>query len=214
MTAGAASDQRCYPAVGMPSRLSASARREQLLAVALSTFARAGYHETSMNDVADAAGVTKPVLYQHFESKRELYQALLDDVGERLVAAITTATNGIQSGREQTQRGFRAYFRWVADHPEAFVLLFGGASRQDAEFAEAVRRFTAEAAHAIAPLIAAGIDDEHRFTLAHALVGLSEGASRRLVERGENFDPDDVADQLSAFAWAGLRGIAQPVAIR
>ncbi len=76
----------------MSSRLSANARREQLLDVALDTFARAGYHETSMNDVADAAGVTKPVLYQHFESKRELYQALLDDVGARLVAAITEAT--------------------------------------------------------------------------------------------------------------------------
>lgn len=195
----------------MSSRLSANARREQLLEVALTAFARAGYHETSMNDVADAAGVTKPVLYQHFESKRELYQALLDDVGERLVATITKATAGLESGREQTERGFRAYFRWVADHPEAFVLLFGGASRQDVEFAAAVRRFTAEAAQAIAPLIAAGIDDEHRLTLAHALVGLSEGASRRLVERGEDFDPDDVADKLSAFAWAGLRGITQPV---
>ena len=46
-----------------------------------------------MNDVADAAGVTKPVLYQHFESKRDLYQALLDDVGHRLVTAVTTATS-------------------------------------------------------------------------------------------------------------------------
>jgi AcrR family transcriptional regulator len=195
----------------MSSRLPANARREQLLEVALTAFARAGYHETSMNEVADAAGVTKPVLYQHFESKRELYQALLDDVGARLVGAITTATDGVESGREQTQRGFRAYFGWVADHPEAFVLLFGGASRQDVEFATAVRRFTAEAAQAIAPLIAGGIDDEHRLTLAHALVGLSEGASRRLVERGAEFDPDAVADQLSAFAWAGLRGITQPV---
>lgn len=195
----------------MSSRLSANARREQLLEVALTAFASSGYHETSMNDVADAAGVTKPVLYQHFESKRELYQALLDDVGERLVTAITKATTGVDSGREQTELGFRAYFRWVADHPKAFVLLFGGASRQDVEFAEAVRRFTAEAANAIAPLIVAGIDDEHRLTLAHSLVGLSEGASRRLVERGEDFDPDTVADQLSAFAWAGLRGITHPV---
>ena len=50
----------------MPSRLSATARREQLLDVALEAFARPGYHETSMNDIAEAAGVTKPVLYQHF----------------------------------------------------------------------------------------------------------------------------------------------------
>src|SRR4029079_6061865 len=119
----------------MTSRLSATARREQLLDVALEVFAHSGYHDTSMNDVAEAAGVTKPVLYQHFESKRELYQALLDDVGERMVATISEATGGVTSGREQNCRCFAAYFRWVAENRDAFVLLYGGASRQDQEFA-------------------------------------------------------------------------------
>ena len=86
-------------------RLTATARREQLLDVALGVFARNGYHDTSMNDIADAAGVTKPVLYQHFDSKRELYQALLDDVSTRLLTAIVTAAAGATDGREQTERG-------------------------------------------------------------------------------------------------------------
>ena len=72
------------------------------------------------------------------------------------------------------------------------MLLYGGASRQDEEFAAAVRQVTAEAAPAIAPLIDADIDPEHHLTLAHAIVGLAEGASRRLVERGGDFDPDVV----------------------
>ena len=164
-----------------------------------------------MNDVADAAGVTKPVLYQHFESKRELYQALLDTVGARMVQAIRTATADVTSGRERTERGFRAYFRWVAANPEAFVLMYGGASRQDQEFAHGVRRVTDEAARAIAPLIDGVVDDEHRMNLAHALIGVSEAVSRRLVEQGADFEPDVVADQLSSFAWAGLRGVTQPV---
>ena len=188
-------------------RLSATARREQLLDVALVVFARNGYHDTSMNDIADAAGVTKPVLYQHFDSKRELYQALLDEVSNRLLTAIVTAAAGATDGREQTERGFRAYFRWVAEDHDAFMLLYGGGTRQDDEFAHAVRRVTAGAAEAIAPLIAADIDDEHRFTLAHALVGLAEGASRRLVERGDRFDPDQIARQVSDLAWAGLRAV-------
>ena len=192
---------------GNSRRLSATARREQLLDVALEVFAGAGYHGTSMNDVADAAGVTKPVLYQHFESKRELYQALLDEVGARLLGAISAATSGTVDGREQTELGFRAYFRWVAEDHDAFQLLYGGGSRRDEEFSRAVRRVTAEAAAAIAPLIAADIDDEHRLTLAHALVGLAEGASRRLVERGEAFDPDVLARQVSDLAWAGLRAV-------
>jgi len=193
----------------MTARLHASARREQLLDVALEVFARAGYHGASMNDVAEAAGVTKPVLYQHFESKRELYQALLDEVGARLLQAIGSATTATTDGREQTERGFRAYFRWVAEDHDAFRLLYGSGSRRDEEFNQAVRRVTAGAAVAIAPLIAVDIDDEHRLTLAHALVGLAEGASRRLVERGESFDPDVLARQISDLAWAGLRGVGR-----
>ncbi len=191
----------------MTSRLTATARREQLLDVALEVFARSGYHETSMNDVADAAGVTKPVLYQHFESKRELYQALLDEVGARMLGTIVDGTSDAIDGRSRTELGFRAYFRWVAEDHAAFMLLYGGASRLDPDFNRAVRRVTSGMALAIAPLIEADIDDEHRLTLAHALVGLAEGASRRLVERGVDFDPDVVARQVSDLAWAGLRGI-------
>ena len=64
----------------MAARLPAPARRTQLLEVALEAFAEHGYHLTSMNQVAEAAGVTKPVLYQHFRSKKALYQELLDEV--------------------------------------------------------------------------------------------------------------------------------------
>jgi AcrR family transcriptional regulator len=191
----------------MTSRLSATARREQLLDVALEVFAHTGYHDTSMNDVAEAAGVTKPVLYQHFESKRELFQALLDAVGARMLNAIREGTAEATDGRSRTELGFRSYFRWVAADHDAFMLLYGGASRRDQEFSRAVRRVTNGMVQAIAPLIAADIDDEHRLTLAHALVGLAEGASRRLVERGQEFDPDVIARQVSDLAWAGLRSI-------
>ena len=105
------------------SRLSAADRREQLLAVALKVFAQRGYHSTSMNDIADAAGVTKPVLYQHFDSKRALYTATLEAVGESMIAALTSATSASPSGKEQTAAGMVAYFRWVADDPDAFSLI-------------------------------------------------------------------------------------------
>jgi AcrR family transcriptional regulator len=194
----------------MSTRLSAPARREQLLDVALQVFARAGYHGTSMNEIAEAAGVTKPVLYQHFDSKRELYRALLEEVGARLISSIFKATSAATDGKSQTALGFRAYFRFVADDHDAFSLLFGGGSRRDPEFADVVKSITGEAAQAIAPLIAVDIDPAHRFTLAHALVGLAEGASRSLVERGEQFDPDEIAREVAALAWAGLRAVHPP----
>jgi AcrR family transcriptional regulator len=189
------------------TRLPATARREQILDVALVVLGRAGYHGASMNDIADAAGVTKPVLYQHFDSKRDLFHALLDEVGNRLLTAITVATADVSDGKSQTERGFQAYFRWVANDHDAFMLLFGGGARRDDEFNTAVRRITDLAASSIAPLIAVDIDPEERRTIAHALVGLAEGASRLLVERGDDFDPDEVARTVSRLAWAGLRAL-------
>ena len=98
-------------------RLSADARREQILDVAVDVIGRAGYYGASMNDIAEAAGVTKPVLYQHFDSKSDLYAALLDTVGERMLAAIAKATADATDGKQQTERGFQAYFRWVSTTP-------------------------------------------------------------------------------------------------
>ena len=191
----------------MAPRLPASARREQILDVAVQVFARNGFHGTSMNDVAEAAGVTKPVLYQHFVSKQELHLALLDEVGRRLLAAISKATAGATSGREMTELGFRAYFRFVADDHDAFRLLYGTGASRDDEATAAVRRLTAEAAAGISPLIAVDVDPVHRRVLAQGLVGMAEGVSRYLVELGGGFDPDLIGQQVADLAWAGLRSV-------
>ncbi|MBG7603976.1 MAG: TetR/AcrR family transcriptional regulator [Actinobacteria bacterium] len=191
----------------MSPRLTANARREQILDVALEVFATAGFHGASMNEVAEAVGVTKPVLYQHFDSKRDLYQALIDEVGSRLVASIAKATAEATDGKSQTELGFQAYFRWVSEDHDAFRFLFGSGTRRDDEFNTAVQRINAEAAEAVAPLIAVDIDEGHRRMLAHGIVGLAEGASRLLVELGDDFDADEVAREVSALAWAGLRAV-------
>lgn len=191
----------------MHIRLPAGERREQIIDVAIPVFARRGFHGASMNDVADAAGVTKPVLYQHFASKQDLYLALIDDVGKRMITAISKGTAGATDGKSQTELGFQAYFRWVADDRDAFLLLFSTQANRDESATLAIRRITSDAASAIAPLIAVDIDHEKQRTLAHGLVGLAEGVSRRLVERGEDFDPDDLARLVANLAWAGLRSI-------
>lgn len=191
----------------MSMRLPAPARREQILDVSVQVFARNGFHSTSMNDVAEAAGVTKPVLYQHFNSKQDLYLALLEEAGNRLRNAVAKAVSVAANGKEQTELGFKAYFRWVADDHDAFLLLFGSRASRDEESTTTIRRITAETAHAIAPLIAADIDDEHRRRLAQGLVGLAEGVSRHLVERGEQFDPEVLGQQIADLAWAGLRAV-------
>lgn len=189
------------------NRLSAQARREQILDVAIDVFAPAGYHGASMNDIAEAAGVTKPVLYQHFDSKQDLYLALLAEVGGRMLGAITAAQSDATNGRELTEYGFRAYFRWVANRPDEFSLLYGGSARNNADFANYLKGFVDDVAESIVPLIDVDLDRERRQTLAHGLIGMAESASRYLVSSGREFDPDEIARDLSSLAWAGLRAV-------
>src|SRR4051812_8003488 len=165
----------------MAARLPAARRRRQLLDVALEVFAANGFHATSMEQVADAAGVTKPVLYQHFGSKRNLYLELLQDVGSQLTEAIAKAVTEAGSPRQQVEAGFRTYFHFVAGNMSAFTLLFGSGARRDEEFSDTVRKVEEGFAELIAPLIEAGVTGEHRRLLAHGLVGLAEGIGRYWV---------------------------------
>src|SRR5271155_5534856 len=94
-------------------RLTAGQRRRQLIAVALELFAVRGYRATTMDDIAEAAGVTKPLVYQHFSSKRALYLELVESVSAELLGAIAEATAKADGPRQQVELGFAAYFRLV-----------------------------------------------------------------------------------------------------
>ena len=190
------------------SRLPAARRRRQLLEVALAVFGEQGFHQTSMNDVAEAAGVTKPVLYQHFRSKRDLYREVLTDVGGQLLDAITKATTAARSPHEQVELGFVAYFRFVATNEAAFRVLFGGGTRRDEEFAAQVAQVEGAIAEAIATLIdVEGLTGAQRRQLAHGLVGLAEGTSRLWVAEGAEEQPEQLAALVADLAWRGLRGV-------
>jgi AcrR family transcriptional regulator len=188
-------------------RLPAEQRRLQLLSVAVEVFAERGFHATSMDEVAEAAGVTKPVLYQHFPSKRALYRELLDEVDAQLVTRLVDATTSAASGRERVQDGFAAYFRFVAENRAAFRLLFGASVRNDAEFTVVAERAIDRIAALIADLIEIEAPPEHRQVLAHAIVGMAEATSRRLANDDAEDDPDRLAGWLAEMAWFGLRGV-------
>ena len=192
----------------MSMRLPAPARREQILDVSVQVFARNGFHSTSMNDVADAAGVTKPVLYQHFRSKRDLYREVLTEVGTHLLDSITKATTAAPSPHEQVELGFIAYFRWVEANEAAFRVLFGGGTRRDEEFAAQVAKVEGAIAEAIATLIdVEGLTAAQRRQLAHGLVGLAEGTSRLWMSEGAEEPAEDLARLVADLAWRGLRGV-------
>ena len=196
------------------SRLPAARRREQLLEVALEVFGELGFHPASMNDVAEAAGVTKPVLYQHFRSKRELFREVLHDVGERLVAAVAGATATARGPRERVEAGFRAYFGFIEQDPAAFRLLYGATVRHDEEFDAVLAATVDRIAEAVLPLIEIPGPDQQRRVVSHALVGIGEAVARReLAQCDAPFDPDVLTGWVVELVWYGLRGVrsATPV---
>lgn len=198
----------------MTTRLPAAERRRQLLDTALGAFATAGYHDTSMNDLAESAGVTKPVLYQHFPSKRALYLELLRDLGGQLREAVGKAVATAGSPRQQVEAGFAAYFGWVAEQHGGFHVLFAGETRRDPEFVAEALQVETEVADTIASLIVVdGLDAEHRRLLAYGIVGMAETTCRHWLTDDLDLTADQLAAQTAGLAWAGLRG-QRPLAER
>ena len=169
-------------------RLTAEQRRQQLVAVALELFARRGYRATTMDDIAEAAGVTKPLVYQHFSSKRALYLELVNSIAKELLIAVRTGVMQAVGPRQQVEMGFAAYFRLVISREAEFRLLYGRDHADDKELGRALRTVEDAIAAAIEPLIDAGLDDDHRRLLAYAVVGMAEGASRRFMEQRTSHD--------------------------
>jgi AcrR family transcriptional regulator len=113
-------------------RLRRAERREQLLAAATQAFARAGFAATSLDDIAEAAGISRVLLYRHFESKTDLYRAVLDRAVQRLSAAVGT--------RDYTYASIDALLAAAAEDPDGFRLLFHHAAREP-EFRQQMDRF-------------------------------------------------------------------------
>ncbi len=206
-------------------RMPAAARRTQLLDVALDRFGARGYHETSMEEIADAAGVTKPVLYQHFQSKQQLFQELLESVGQDLLTDVENRAAAEENPYQRVLAGFRAYFHFVCHRTAAFQLVFGSGARLSEEFADSIRRLEEGIAASIAHFIDADIDAGHRDLLGYAIVGLGEVAGRRWValhgeadgEVPSGLDPEEadrMALRLADLVWAGLRGLPGSAARR
>src|SRR5436190_3487305 len=176
-------------------RLPADQRRLQLLEVAQDRFAEQGFHATSMDEIAEAAGVTKPVLYQHFPSKRALYVELLEATGRQLLALLAEATSRAATGRERVELGFRAYFRFAIGDRASFRLLFGTSIRSDPEFARIVEEILDAVVETVSTLIDIPGSDEQRVILANALLGMAEAVGRRALQESQSGADGDTLAQ-------------------
>jgi AcrR family transcriptional regulator len=180
----------------------------QLLRAAREVFVAQGFHAAAMDDIADRAGVSKPVLYQHFPGKRELYLALLDEQVGQLSRRVGEALAATEDNRARVHGAVGAYFDFVGADGEAFRLVFESDLRNDEEVRAVVDRGTRACVEAIAEVIAGdtGADRERALLLASGLVGASETSAKWWLAAKGTLDRDEAVALMSALLWRGIGG--------
>jgi AcrR family transcriptional regulator len=189
-------------------------RRAQLLSVARRVFGRSGFHSVSMDDVAKEAGVTKPILYDHFNSKEELYVALLDADASSLEERVRSALQANTGNRDLIERSFQAYFDFVDEHGPGFRLLMQEVVGADRDLRRRVGRVRASILAEVAELIVreseGRLDPAHAETVALALVGMVETAAQQGHPSGDPGVRREAVDTLVRLAWRGITGLTEP----
>jgi AcrR family transcriptional regulator len=211
-TAGGPSGSATSTPAGRAGRLPRVQRREQVLAAAQEVFVASGYHAASMDEIADRAGVSKPVLYQHFPGKLELYLALLDAHLADLVSRVRDALASTADNHERVAASVSAYFDFVAaqgDTPSgAYRLVFESDLRNDPLVRERVERNLADCAEAITDAIAAdtGVRREEARLLSVGLTGIAEVAARWWLVSHREVPRERAVELLVGLAWRGISG--------
>jgi AcrR family transcriptional regulator len=194
---------------GTTARLPKEQRRAQLLDAARTVFVESGYYSAGMDDIADRAGVSKPVLYQHFPSKLDLYLALLDAGLEELIASTAIAVREISDNKIRIQETMRAYFAFVDNPDSAYRLVFESDLMNEPQVRTRVEAADHEIAKRIARVIAedTGLRPDEALLLGSGMQGMAQVAARRwLSDDHDAIDREAAADLIAALAWRGIRG--------
>jgi AcrR family transcriptional regulator len=191
-------------------RLPAEERRAAILDSALDVFARHGYHAASIDDIAQAAGVSKALIYEHFPSKRDLHAALLErtvgELFERLVESAATS----EPGEVRLRAGVDAFLSFVEAKPQAFRMLFRDAVEPGV--AESMRRIGQQAAGAVAGLIATEPrerrgDDAEEAEAIEMFGAMLSGAVQSLAlwwDEHPKVPRERLVTRAMEFAWLGF----------
>jgi AcrR family transcriptional regulator len=193
-------------ATGRPVRLPRSARRKQLLAAAQQVFVAHGYHAAAMDEIAERAGVSKPVLYQHFPGKLELYLALLDTHCDAMLARMQQAMATTNDNKQRVRNAMSAYFDFIDHESEAFRLVFESDLRNEQAVRERVQRVESGCIAVVADTIMAdtGVSRARAELLAAGLVGAAETAARFWLAGGRRVDKDEAEQLVAALSWRGI----------
>ncbi len=192
-----------------PARMPREQRREQVLDAAREVFVVSGFHAAGMDEIAERAGVSKPVLYQHFPSKLDLYLALLDAGINDLLTSTADAMRSTTDNKARVLATMQAYFAFVEEQGGVYRLVFESDIINEPEV-----RHRVDAAHAgIAALIAEVIAEDTGLSTAQALLlgsglqGLAQiAATQWLKDTERGISRDEAAGLVASLAWRGISG--------
>ena len=190
------------------TRLPRDERRAQLLAAALEIFTASGYHAAAMDEIAERASVSKPVLYQHFPSKLDLYLAVLDLHIDGLVFGIQKAIASTRDNRNRVKATIDAYFGFIEGEGEAFRLLFESDMSVEPQVRERLNRMTYDCAVAVSAVISVdtGLPKDEAMLLAIGLIGCAQISARHWLEKGGKLDRAQAAALVTSLMWRGISG--------
>lgn len=161
-----------------------------------------------MDDIANVARVSKPVLYQHFDSKLQLYLALLDDACERLVDLVGQALASTQDNSERVFATMNAFYALVSSQRAGFRLIFESHLTGESAVEERIWQVNNALADRIAQMIAddTGLGLEQSKLLGISLVGIGNVSARYWVTAGRPLPVDEASELVSNLAWRGISG--------
>ncbi|MFL6055841.1 MAG: TetR/AcrR family transcriptional regulator [Actinoallomurus sp.] len=190
------------------TRLPRLARRRQLLGAAQAVFVAQGYHAAAMDEIAERAGVSKPVLYQHFPGKLELYLALLEEHAEGLVQRLRDALASTPDNKLRVQRTIEAFYDFVAGEGEAYRLVFESDLRNVAPVRARVDRTNQQCAEMIAQVIQedTGVSSDEAHLLGIGLVGMAEVSARYWLSQRGTIPKAQAEHLIARLQWRGISG--------
>lgn len=193
------------------TRLSRDDRMAQTLAVARGLFAERGYAAVKMDEIAAAVGVTKPLLYNYFGNKEQLYIACMERAGDALTTTITEAVSQSTSPGEALGAGVRGFFAFLDSDRAAWAVLFDETLPRGGEVGERVAEYRGAILEFVASSMLAQLPETRRDgarteveALSTALLGAAEALARWWL-RTEALSADAAADLLISTIEPGLR---------
>jgi AcrR family transcriptional regulator len=197
-------------------RLTAEERRAGILDAALAVFSARGYHTSSIDDIAREAGISKALIYEHFDSKQGLYGDLLEQNANELFERLASSLAGVEveSGAARLASGLDAFFSFVEERRDAWRILFRDVS--DPETSAALDRVVEQVTVVVAALIAQdpGARSQDRDgsepairVLAQMLVGAVQSVANWWAEHPE-VAREQALEMVMDFAWVGLERLS------